>query len=153
MIFRLQICCFCKALLAYLIHLSDPSFHSWINPNIKIIKNIALAVIEYFTKFTFILKINGNNKATSISKIKKITASRKNRIENGSRAESFGSKPHSNGVFLFRDWNVFFPTTWITASNNKPKSKAQIIWIKTINIITGIMSFLTFSGSHLEIGY
>ena len=40
----------------------------------------------------------GSKRATSTSKIKKITASKKNRRENGVRAEFFGSKPHSKGV-------------------------------------------------------
>ena len=45
-----------------------------------------------------------------MSKIRKITANRKNRRENGSRAESFGSNPHSKGVFLLREVKVFIPT-------------------------------------------
>ncbi len=40
----------------------------------------------------------GRSKATSTSKMRKITARRKNRRENGVRAEFLGSKPHSNGV-------------------------------------------------------
>lgn len=37
----------------------------------------------------------GNNKVISTSKIKKITAIRKNRREKGKRADLLGSKPHS----------------------------------------------------------
>lgn len=37
----------------------------------------------------------GKSRTTSISKIRKMRASRKNRRENGVRAEPFGSKPHS----------------------------------------------------------
>jgi len=87
----------------YLIHLREPSFHSWISPNIRIIKNKDLAKIEDLIIFIFSLKITGNSKATSMSKIKKITANKKNRIEKGRRALSLGSKPHSKGVFLFRE--------------------------------------------------
>jgi hypothetical protein len=44
---------------------------------------------------------NGNSSAISTSKIMKITAIKKNRDEKGSRAEFFGSNPHSNGdLFL-----------------------------------------------------
>jgi hypothetical protein len=43
----------------------------------------------------------GNSSAVSASKMMKITAIRKNRDENGSRAEFFGSNPHSNGNFFF----------------------------------------------------
>lgn len=39
----------------------------------------------------------GRSRAISISNTRKITANKKNRIENGSRALFFGSKPHSNG--------------------------------------------------------
>lgn len=45
-------------------------------------------------------KIRGNNKAISISKTRKITAKRKNRKENGDRALSLGSNPHSKEEFL-----------------------------------------------------
>jgi len=39
----------------------------------------------------------GKIKVISTSKIKKITAIRKNRRENGVREEDLGSNPHSNG--------------------------------------------------------
>jgi hypothetical protein len=39
----------------------------------------------------------GKRSAISTSKIRKITAIRKNRNENGNRAELFGSNPHSKG--------------------------------------------------------
>ena len=44
----------------------------------------------------------GISKIISISNTRKITARRKNRIENGSRADCFGSKPHSNGESFSR---------------------------------------------------
>lgn len=40
----------------------------------------------------------GMRSATSTSKIRKITARRKNRKEKGVRAEFLGSNPHSKGV-------------------------------------------------------
>lgn len=46
----------------------------------------------------------GRRRTISISKTRKITASRKNRRENGSRAEFLGSNPHSKGESLFRSW-------------------------------------------------
>jgi hypothetical protein len=49
----------------------------------------------------------GSNRAISTSKIKKITAIRKNRRQNGSRADLFGSNPHSNGDF-FAVFSIFF---------------------------------------------
>lgn len=44
----------------------------------------------------------GINKAISISKTKKMTARRKNRIEKGIRAVFLGSNPHSKGDIFSR---------------------------------------------------
>jgi len=44
----------------------------------------------------------GIRRTISMSNTRKITASRKNRVENGRRALSFGSKPHSKGVDFSR---------------------------------------------------
>lgn len=44
----------------------------------------------------------GNIRAISTSKIKKITAIKKNRNENGKREEFNGSNPHSNGDIFSR---------------------------------------------------
>jgi hypothetical protein len=49
----------------------------------------------------------GRSNAISTSKIKKITAMRKNRSENGRRADLSGSNPHSNGD-LFSRSSIFF---------------------------------------------
>lgn len=56
----------------------------------------------------FIIKIKGINRVISTSKIKKITAIKKNCNENGIRAEDLGSNPHSNGDLFSRSENVFF---------------------------------------------
>jgi hypothetical protein len=50
----------------------------------------------------------GNSSAISTSKIMKITAIKKNYNEKGSRAEFFGSNPHSNGDLLSRFSLIFF---------------------------------------------
>jgi len=50
----------------------------------------------------------GNRSAISTPKIMKITAIRKNRDEKGSRAEFFGSNPHSNGDLFSRSSFIFF---------------------------------------------
>lgn len=44
----------------------------------------------------------GKSKVISTSKIKKITAIKKNRRENGRRPDPFGSKPHSKGDLFSR---------------------------------------------------
>ena len=59
-----------------------------------------------FDKFTIIAK--GRRRVISTSKIKKITAIRKNRREKGSRADPLGSNPHSKGEFFSRSIIVFF---------------------------------------------
>ena len=52
--------------------------------------------------------IIGKIRAISTSKIKKIIVIKKNRKENGSREEDFGSNPHSNGEDFSRSIKVFF---------------------------------------------
>lgn len=51
----------------------------------------------------------GKIRAISTSKIKKIIAIKKNRIEKGSREEFIGLKPHSNGDNFSRSEIFFFP--------------------------------------------
>lgn len=51
---------------------------------------------------------SGSKRVISTSKIKKITAIKKNRNENGRRAVPLGSNPHSNGEFFSRSEIVFF---------------------------------------------
>jgi hypothetical protein len=46
--------------------------------------------------------IRGNRRAISTSKIKKITAIKKNRKEKGSREDLLGSNPHSKGELFSR---------------------------------------------------
>lgn len=49
----------------------------------------------------------GRSRVISTSKIKKMTAMRKNRREKGIRADPLGSKPHSKGEFFSRSLIVF----------------------------------------------
>ena len=48
------------------------------------------------------MKGDGIRRTISISNTRKITASKKNRVEKGSRALFFGSKPHSKGDLFSR---------------------------------------------------
>ena len=57
----------------------------------------------------FKVKIIGKISAISTSKIKKIIAIRKNRIEKGSREEFIGLKPHSKGDNFSRSEIFFLP--------------------------------------------
>ena len=53
--------------------------------------------------FEFIIfVVKGSKRIISTSKIKKITAKRKNRIEKGARVWIEGSNPHSKGEFFSR---------------------------------------------------
>jgi len=54
-----------------------------------------------------IVKIKGINRVISTSKIKKITAIKKNCKEKGKRAALLGSNPHSNGEAFSRSINLF----------------------------------------------
>lgn len=56
----------------------------------------------------FIEIIRGRIKVISTSKIRKITAIKKNWREKGIRAEDLGSNPHSKGDLFSRSENVFF---------------------------------------------
>lgn len=56
----------------------------------------------------------GRIREISTSKIRKITAIRKNRRENGSRADLVGSNPHSKGDIFSRSMSVFFARMMIS---------------------------------------
>lgn len=58
---------------------------------------------------TFKVRIIGRIKAISTSKIKKIIAIKKNRIEKGRREEFIGVNPHSKGESFSRSEIFFFP--------------------------------------------
>jgi hypothetical protein len=55
-----------------------------------------------------VMIVIGNSRAISTSKIRKITAIRKNHNENGIRADLLGSNPHSKGDPFFSVFDVFF---------------------------------------------
>jgi hypothetical protein len=57
------------------------------------------------------ITVIGKSIAISTSKIKKITAIKKNRREKGSRADLFGSNPHSNGELFSRSSIIFFESS------------------------------------------
>lgn len=81
-------------------------------------------------------KTTGKRSATSISKIRNTTASKKNRIEKGKRAESLGSKPHSKGVALLRAIVKRLPVIILTKSKNKPNIMlVQICAVKIVIVV------------------
>ena len=79
-----------------------------------------------FVKFpTEIATASGRRSVISTSKIRKITAIRKNRREKGNRADPLGSKPHSKGEAFSRSIIVFLA-----------KAEDKIITIEAIRRIT-----------------
>ena len=64
--------------------------------------------IQDLIKEVFIIRAIGRMRAISTSKIKKIIAIKKNRIEKGRRADLLGSNPHSKGDLFSRSLIIFF---------------------------------------------
>jgi hypothetical protein len=62
---------------------------------------------QYIIFVLFSVITIGNIIVISTSKIRKITAIRKNWIENGVRGDLFGSNPHSNGLIFSRSIILF----------------------------------------------
>ena len=62
---------------------------------------MALVKGQWVLEFIIFI-VNGMRRIISTSKIKKMTASRKNRIEKGARVWIEGSNPHSKGEFFSR---------------------------------------------------
>lgn len=62
--------------------------------------------------------IKGKIKINSTSKIKKINAIKKNRIEKGRRAEYLGVNPHSKGLIFSRSCSIFI-------LNAEPRNKSK----------------------------
>jgi hypothetical protein len=77
----------------------------------------------------------GSSSAISTSKIIKITAIRKNRDEKGSRAEFFGSNPHSNGDLFSRSSLLFFEIKVAKTIIVPDRMRATIVVVVTIMII------------------
>ena len=92
-----------------------------------------------------IIKGTGSKRTISISKIRKITARRKNRSEKGIRADLLGSKPHSNGEFFSRSKDNFFEI----ANETVRRTRIRKIEITEDNII----SIITKTGYVLVIKY
>jgi hypothetical protein len=104
-------------------------------------------IIHYLIFDVRILIGNANSSAISTSKIVKITAIKKNRDENGSRAEFFGSNPHSNGDLFSRSSLIFFEINVaniiIMAVDNKIATMAVAVII--IVIIYFVFTNLLYS--------
>jgi hypothetical protein len=76
----------------------------------------------------------GSSRAISTSKIKKITAIRKNRNENGNRADFLGSNPHSKGDLFFSSSVSFFDSSDVISIMiiDRSRATADVIIIVVI---------------------
>ena len=96
-----------------------------------------------------IIEAKGKSRVISTSKIKKITAIKKNRNENGSRAVPLGSNPHSKGEFFSRSDIVFLDNKEaIIITRFEIKKMIKIAIIKII-IIYSKMFLVLLIGSQL----
>jgi hypothetical protein len=88
-----------------------------------------------------------------VLKIMKIAAIKKNRDEKGSRAEFFGSNPHSNGDLFSRSSLIFFEinvASTIIADDNRMVIVAVVIIISIINLFyTNFLIGSLIQGSHI----
>jgi len=102
---------------------------------IRISRNTDLISIHDFIFEVIIVIGIGNSSAISTSKIMKITAIKKNRDENGSRAEFFGSNPHSNGDLFSRSSFIFFEISVVKTIIAADNRIARVAVVVIINII------------------
>jgi len=118
---------------------------------IRISRNTDLIIIHDLM-FDVIMVIGiGSSSAISTSKIMKITAIKKNRDEKGSRAEFFGSNPHSNGDLFSRSSLIFFEirvVSTITADDNRMVTVAVVMVISIIYLV--FHKFLDWKSSILS---
>lgn len=112
----------------------EPSFHSWNNPTIRIIRKINTLIVIGMEIEAAILDKAGKRSTISTSKIKKIIASKKNRSEKGNRADLIGSKPHSKGEFFSRSLKARLESTQPSVITTIDKTIAIILAQKVLII-------------------
>jgi len=76
----------------------------------------------------------GINRTNSTSKIRKITANKKKRIEKGTRADPLGSNPHSKGEFFSRSKTTRLDNTQATKQTKILRKEAKNKETTTPNI-------------------
>ena len=89
-----------------------------------------------------IIKVRGRSRTTSTSKIKKTMAIRKNRRENGRRADPLGSNPHSKGELFSRSANA-------GEARKEDKSIIRVAIDTTIITVRYINKIAELTGSEL----
>jgi len=76
----------------------------------------------------------GRSSVISTSKIKKMTATKKNRREKGRRADLLGSKPHSKGEIFSRSREVFFEISCATVIKMRAREKEVVKISRVVKI-------------------
>jgi hypothetical protein len=102
--------------------------------------------------FDYVITIvTGNSMAISTSNISKITAIRKNRSENGSRADLLGWNPHSN-CYPFSWSSVFFYSFWLQIQRSCFDSRRYQIFRVVVSLERGPLSLMSTIKESREYG-
>lgn len=80
------------------------------------------------------IKGEGRRRTISMSNTRNRTARRKNRRENGSRAEDLGSKPHSKGEAFSRSLNLRYESNKVAEVTATGRTKATVKAVRINNI-------------------
>jgi hypothetical protein len=117
-----------------------PSKISWNSPTSKIASRVATDLVKKLKSEHTEAGITGKIRISSTSKIKKIRATKKNRIENGRRAINFGVNPHSNGLVFSR--SILYFILRLTPKFNKITARAKTVKNVAIKCIrNGVKNF------------
>jgi hypothetical protein len=99
------------------------------------IRNVDL-IVAHDIRLEFVITVTiGRSRAISTSKIRKITAIKKNRSENGSRAGFLGSNPHSNGDLFSRSSILFLDSIVVSIIINTDNKMVIDVIVAIIVII------------------
>lgn len=137
----MQFRCYYITIALYFDHSSDPSAHSWTVPIIKITINTIDKIVHAAMSNKFIRIGIGKIKVISTSKIKKITATKKKCSEKGTRAEDFGSYPHSKGEPFSRSIFFFIAITAFKAIKMTDSSILKDVIIIIIFSLIGLFNW------------
>lgn len=121
-------------ILFYFTQLRAPWFHSCNRPPTKIIVTIAPRIEIVIFLLDSVKTPSGSNRASSISKIRKIKVIIKNRSEKGLRAFLNGENPHSKGVLFSRSFLLFSLNTKASIIIRNEIRVEMIIIGKIVNI-------------------
>lgn len=120
----------------YLAQSNLPWLDSWIKPANKITRKITSVIPTAVGLNENILSTTGKISKSSTSKIRKITAIRKNRNEKGRRDTVLGSNPHSKGLDFSRSCRDLEDRAKPKLVNSPPKTPTNVKTIINLMIWT-----------------